>query len=286
MALANGFWLGEVPLELSTLGYVEKLLVARVRHTAVFVRVATGGRKMKANAMAFEAPIPKVYDMLPPPKSDIEEILAILFTGPAQPTEDDFRRTPFLVRRNVVKRALQWLILNHADYGDIKLSESNLDEYRETQPPCSVIWREGDSNKQLEAEALNDMEDEDGTDEGQCSFSVHGLTAENLSRKTLSQIIGLAAQYFSNGGKALAIGHSNMAESIWKNTSLYPRMFPWLFPYGVGGIGLTKADESMHKKHLLLYYDKRFQVDANFPIVAFSHEQVKAATQAAWIKTF
>ncbi|KAK7032341.1 hypothetical protein VNI00_013089, partial [Paramarasmius palmivorus] len=95
-SLARGLWIGDVPRELKELGYIEKLLVARVRHTAVFARIATGGRKMKANAMAFEVPVPKLYNMLPPPREDIDEILAILFTGPSQPTSEDFKRTPFL----------------------------------------------------------------------------------------------------------------------------------------------------------------------------------------------
>ncbi|KAK7049897.1 hypothetical protein VNI00_005327 [Paramarasmius palmivorus] len=240
MALATGLWLGDVPIELQKLGYVEKLLVARVRHTAVFVRVATGGRKMKANAMAFEAPIPKVYNILPPPKEDIDEILAILFTGPTQPTAEDYLRTPFLVRRNVVKEALKWLILNHVDYSDIQISDSHLLQYDEQLPPCSVIWREAESNKMHESEAVNDNEDEDGTEEGQCTFTVHGLTSSQLSGKTLSEITGLATQYFNNGGKVLAIGRKSTSESIWKNPTLYSRMFPWLFPYGLGGLGSVK----------------------------------------------
>ncbi len=56
-------------------------------------------------------------------------------------------------------------------------------------------------------------------------------------------------------------------------------MFPWLFPYGLGGIGsIPNLGDHEHKKHLLMYHDKRFQVDPNFPFVAFSHEQVKTAT--------
>ncbi|KAK7033690.1 hypothetical protein VNI00_012690 [Paramarasmius palmivorus] len=165
-SLAAGLWLGDVPPVLQKLGYVEKLLVARVRHTAVFARIATGGRKMKANAMAFEAPIPKVYNILPPPKADIDEILAILFTGPLKPTIDDYKRTPFLVRRNVVKEALDWLIMNHLDYSDVKLSYDNLAEYDETCPPCAVIWREAETNKTVESEAVNDNCSEEGTEEG------------------------------------------------------------------------------------------------------------------------
>ncbi|KDR71676.1 hypothetical protein GALMADRAFT_74671, partial [Galerina marginata CBS 339.88] len=62
LALANGLWLGKVPEELKSLRFVEKLLIAKVRHTCSYVKVASGMRKMKANIVAFESPIPKIYD--------------------------------------------------------------------------------------------------------------------------------------------------------------------------------------------------------------------------------
>ncbi|KAF8076940.1 hypothetical protein FPV67DRAFT_1407730, partial [Lyophyllum atratum] len=62
LALANGLWLGNVPDVLPRLTYMEKLLVARVRHNCNFVRVASSGRrKMTAHLVAFESPVPKVY---------------------------------------------------------------------------------------------------------------------------------------------------------------------------------------------------------------------------------
>lgn len=36
-ALARGLWLGNVPKELSELRFVEKLLIARIRHNCCFV---------------------------------------------------------------------------------------------------------------------------------------------------------------------------------------------------------------------------------------------------------
>jgi len=56
-----------------------------------------------------------------------------------------------------------------------------------------------------------------------------------------------------------------------------------VFPYGMGGIGSTKLSDKEHKRHLLMYHDKRFQVDINFPFVAFSHEQVKATTSQSFL---
>ncbi|KAF9553065.1 hypothetical protein CPC08DRAFT_646086, partial [Agrocybe pediades] len=56
-------------------------------------------------------------------------------------------------------------------------------------------------------------------------------------------------------------------------------MFPWLFPYGYGGIGqprhASKLSEAEHKKHLIQYHDKRFQTDYYFPMIAFNQDQMK-----------
>ncbi|KAJ4463369.1 hypothetical protein C8J55DRAFT_444100, partial [Lentinula edodes] len=65
LALCKGLWLGEVPDELKDLTFYEKMLVARVRHTKCFVRVQKGSTnysKLVSNVIAFENPIPKIYD--------------------------------------------------------------------------------------------------------------------------------------------------------------------------------------------------------------------------------
>ena len=38
-----------------------------------------------------------------------------------------------------------------------------------------------------------------------------------------------------------------------------------------------------HKQHLLMYYDKRFQLDPHFPLIAFNHEQIKESTTAGYL---
>ena len=72
---------------------------------------------------------------------------------------------------------------------------------------------------------------------------------------------------------------------MWNNPQLYPQMFPWLFLYGLGGIGgaSTSISYKEHKRHFLMYHDKRFQMDMNFPFVAFSHEQVKTSTTQSFL---
>ena len=156
LALANNLWLGKVPEELKNLRFVEKLLIAHVRHTCSYVKVASGMRKMKANIIAFESPIPKIYNVLPPPRDDMDDVLAILFTGPCKPTSEDLKRTPFLVRRNHVAKALEWLKLNHCDYADIEISSKNLDQYDENSSPVSIEYRESNANKVVEGTSVFD----------------------------------------------------------------------------------------------------------------------------------
>ena len=283
ISLANNLWIGKVPEELSTLRYVEKMLIAKVRHTCAYVKVASGMRKMKANIIAFESPVPKIYSILPPPRDDLDDVLAILFTGPNKPTPEDFARTPFLVRRNAVIKALEWLKLNHADYANIEISHKNMKTYEENAPPVSVEYQKSASNKVPEGTSVFDQEEEDGTEEGDCAFTVHGLTGEACDSMTPNALKAIALRHLNSGGKILAVGHSDKFESMWNNPQLYPQMFPWLFPYGLGGIGTSGISHKEHKRHLLMYHDKRFQVDINFPFVAFSHEQMRANTTQSFL---
>jgi hypothetical protein len=283
LALANGLWIGDVPPQLKCLNFVEKILVARIRHTCAYVKVASGMRKMTANVVAFQSPVPKVYNILPPPRDDLDDVLAILYTGPCKPTPDDLKRLPFFVRRNKVVSALEWLKLNHRDYVDIEISQENLHQYSETEIPVSIEYRECSSNKVPEGTSKHDLEAEHGVVEGECSFSVHGLTGESIKMMTSEALKAAALKHLNIGGSMLAVGHSSEPESIYNNPQLYPQMFPWLFPYGLGGIGSTSLSDKEHKRHLLMYHDKRFQTDINFPFVAFSHEQMKTASTQSYL---
>jgi Helitron helicase-like domain at N-terminus/PIF1-like helicase len=287
MALSNGKWLGNVPKELADLSFTEQLLIAKVRHNRCIVKVSSGMFKMRANAISFANPIPKVYDILPPPIKELDEVLAFIYTGPCQPTKADFERTPLLVRRNKVKVALEWLKLNHCDYFDLEISQRNLDEYPEDMPPVVIDYRQSFTNKNPESSAAHETEEDEGTDAGKCSFVVHGLTGEEYSTKSVKALKAIALNHLTSNGKILAIGHESQPQSIYNNPQLFPQMMPWLFPYGLGGIGNSlqngHVSDIAHKRHLLMYYDKRFQKDPYFPLIAFNHEQIKESVTAGYL---
>jgi len=147
-ALCNGFWLGKIPDELACLTYVEQLLISRVRHNRCIIKVASGRYKMHANAITFHNPVTKIYDTLPPPLEELDEVLAVMFTGPCQPTKKDLQCTPLLVRQKQISKALEWLKLNHSDYFDIGISQENLSQYPLSDAPVVIDYRQSIINKE------------------------------------------------------------------------------------------------------------------------------------------
>ncbi|KAJ3819852.1 hypothetical protein F5880DRAFT_1625436 [Lentinula raphanica] len=159
------------------------MLIARVQHTRCFVRVqkSAGNQycKLVSNVIAFENPTPKIYDVLPPPRKDMDDVLAVMFSGTTKPTDDDYKRALLLIRLNVVARAIQYLIINHYDYSDVTFSPDNLAQYPEDQPPVAVEFFVKGSNRNAEGVSLHDNLDDDGVDDDQCVFTVHGISTTN-----------------------------------------------------------------------------------------------------------
>ncbi|KAF8588410.1 hypothetical protein K439DRAFT_1645513 [Ramaria rubella] len=86
-------------------------------------------------------------------------------------------------------------------------------------------------------------------------------------------------EHLQHNGRMLGVGQSSQPASMYDNPQLYSQAFPWLFPYGLGGVGnmngAVRVPDKLHLKHLMLYHDKRFQTDPDFPLVAFNHQQIK-----------
>ena len=86
MALANNLWISKIPDELKDLMYAEQLLIARVHHNRCIVKVSSGMFKMRANAISFSNPMLKIYNVLPPPIEELDDVL-----GPCKLTKVDFK---------------------------------------------------------------------------------------------------------------------------------------------------------------------------------------------------
>ena len=238
MALANGLWLGDIPPELQNLTYMERLMIAKVRHSFCVVKADSRRYKLKANVICFSNPIAKVYRELPPSKQDIDEMIAFQFTGLCQPTPEDLKRTPLFARLHKVRIALEWLQLNHADYVDVTISNENINSYKDDEG----VFVSCDYEK-VDSETIDPLTTSvhgndifEGTSEGPCPFMVHGLTGEQFSNMNKTQVKAAALKHLKSNGKILYIGHNEKPQDTFYNPELFPSMFPHLFPFGLGGI--------------------------------------------------
>ena len=288
-ALANGLWVGAVPPELSVLIWAERRLVARVRTNAYIVQVSSGRKKMMSNIVAYQNPTPKIYKKLPPPLADADAVFTVFFLGPDYPTEEDQFRSPLLVRVNEVRAATEWLIRNHIDYYDVEIDEEAIKQYPSIGMPFAFTYSKSNFNRGPENTGVYEQEAEIGTSHGDSPYIIHGLVGSDIVNANWTQMTTIAIQHLKPDDKALVVGHAKEPESIFNNPSLYPQIFPWFFPYGYGGIQnslISKPISSQAQKaHYLLYFDKRFQVDKLFPIIAFNHEQIQSSAKQSFLLT-
>ncbi|KAF6744860.1 hypothetical protein DFP72DRAFT_993248 [Ephemerocybe angulata] len=104
---------------------------------------------------------------------------------------------------------------------------------------------------------------------------------------TTSQRKVAAIQWLKNGGSSLAIGHDTKSQSMFNNSALYPQMFPWLFPYGHGGVDQDEhaghVSRENHITWLCMYHDKRFQMSPSALMVMFNHQLIHQSSKGSFI---
>ncbi|KAF5335892.1 hypothetical protein D9758_017541 [Tetrapyrgos nigripes] len=182
--------------------------------------------------MCFSNPVDKIYDILPPGNDKLDEMIAFMFSGPSRPTPEQLIDTPLLVRRAVVKKALEWLKLNHKDYQDIVISDENLNSYEEEAVPVAYEYHQQDFNKDALMSAINEDIEDEGTETGPCPVSVHGLTGEEFGNMTSREMCAAALKHLKENKKnILFVAHDDKPVPTSHNPSLF-RMMYHLFPYG------------------------------------------------------
>ncbi len=288
-ALANGRWVGACPEMLQDLTYVEQLMIARYRHSFCVAQVSLGQRYLAANVVTFGQPVERAYKTLPPPRAEMEQILAILFVGSAKPSNTDVRRTPFLMRLGHIARSIEWLSYNSETYDGVQVSAATLAEYEDGAPPVGIVHRHSTDLADATNTASYESAPDRGVENGGCAFIVHALTEEDLADMPYDAKVAYALRYFERGGKAMAYGHEEEPESIYHNPRLYPGMFPWLYPYGLGGFDNTrmrvKLDHIAHVRANLMYVDRRFQEDRCFPFIVYNQRQIKNCGHGGYLLT-
>jgi hypothetical protein len=134
----------------------------------------------------------------------------------------------------------------------------NLNDYLLVGVSVNIEYSKSDpdyGNKIAAAMSVYNNKIEDGTTDGPCPFTVHGLTGPEFESMSINRLKARALQHLSENGSTLGISHDSKPQSMYDNLQAYPQMFPWIFPYGFKGIGqkchFAKISETTQKKNFL-----------------------------------
>ena len=279
-ALANGNLCLPLPPEIATLSVGEKVFLARgftVRRLhSLPARAAPQNRQraLLGNTIAFPQNSADVFTVLPRHPEEAAELLTILFSG--DPSGETLTSGPYVVRREMVYKALLWLQQHNPFYADISLSTANLEALplngvptefivasnldtacEPEQGPADALHRPTDSAPPALAAALLDVEGEDVSPLQRWQQALpRGQTADDL------QVV-------------LPHGNSPLSSS---DPGFWTVCFPHLFPYGDGipaGARSTRFPLRSWARHLLIRCDRsrcgtHWALDLDFPAVLFS----------------
>ncbi|KAJ6505149.1 hypothetical protein C8R45DRAFT_791046, partial [Mycena sanguinolenta] len=121
---ANGLWIGNVPEELKELTFLEEQCIARARATRCMYKLVLGPSGQfaaRGNVCILPQDTASFLSAMPVPLSQLrDEICVILVGAPdAEVTQDMLRKSPLLVRREKLRKALFWLIAHNPLYKDL-----------------------------------------------------------------------------------------------------------------------------------------------------------------------
>ena len=288
LAFANDTYLGSVPVELQDLTFVEELMIGLCRAKCCIFQLTENKNEgispisqtaFRGHVIVYPQNPSSVAPFLPPSIDDITSLICILFIGSSKPTLKWLheRARPLAVRANKVRRALLWLKNHNALYHNVPINESTLSSLpSDGILPFHVEYMESSCNQHSLTSSYDNMRTINADDNCPTEIPFERLVISDVEGHITSGDLRLAAvnHVRKNHGSFLTVPHGSVPENEFDNPSLFPRMFPTLFPYGIGGFedGNRKYNISFkhHVKHLLNLHDKCFQMHHSFSFIVFN----------------
>ncbi|KAJ7202025.1 hypothetical protein GGX14DRAFT_298473, partial [Mycena pura] len=201
--------------------------------------------------------ISELATVLPRPMSSLYDEICVIFVSDNQEaTADIFARTPLLVRRGHILRALEWLKLHNPLYADITLDYDALAEYPANGRVPFPVQRQA-TNGMIRSQSSTYTGH--GIDTTESIFAAqHEETDSTIPMMTtgtfdveetelsLNHRKIAALKHLKSGGAFVKTSTSSETLQTRNNPDVYGMLWPTLFPYGVGAfedpIRLEKVD--------------------------------------------
>ncbi|KAJ7091510.1 hypothetical protein B0H15DRAFT_755345, partial [Mycena belliarum] len=228
-------------------------------------------RAASGNVCIHPHEISTLSTVLPRPMSALyDEIVVIFVSDDHEATADMFKRTPFLVRRGRILRALNWLKANNPLYSDITIDLVALAEYPADDDGCVPfpVQRQttsdtiGGQNATYTGHGIDTTEAifaEQANVDGPIPLSLSGTFDVDNTEVALNTRKIEALRRLKAGGSFVKSSTTAETLSTRNNPNVYGMLWPTLFPYGVGmfddpvrlrkEVGLKPIMLKSHVKH-------------------------------------
>ncbi|KAJ7164357.1 hypothetical protein C8R46DRAFT_833388, partial [Mycena filopes] len=203
-------------------------------------------RAASGNVCIHPHEITTLATVLPRPMSALyDEIVVIFVSENQEATSEMFKRTPFLVRRGHILRALNWLKMNNPLYRDVVIDLEALAEYPadhdghvpfpvQHQLASDTIRGQSATYTGHGIDTTESIFAEYAGTEGQIPISVTGTFDVDNTEKSLNDRKIQALRQLKAGGSFVKTSTKSDTLSARHNPNVYGMLWPTLFPYGVG----------------------------------------------------
>ncbi|KAJ6532899.1 hypothetical protein DFH09DRAFT_828609, partial [Mycena vulgaris] len=228
-------------------------------------------RSASGNVCIHPHEISTLATVLPRPMSTLyDEIVVIFVSDNHEATAEMFKRTPFLVRRGRILRALDWLKAHNPLYSDITIDLAALAEYPadddgcvpfpvQYQSPNDTIRGQNATYTGHRIDTTEAIFAEHSDTDGQIPISLSGTFDVDNTETSLNERKIQALRRLKAGGSFVKSSTTAETLSTRDNPNVYGMLWPTLFPYGVGmfddpirlrkDLGLKKMMLKSHVKH-------------------------------------
>ncbi|KAF9478830.1 hypothetical protein BDN70DRAFT_807950, partial [Pholiota conissans] len=205
-------------------------------------------RGLKGHVIIYPQKPSELLKMLPPSVETTCSPICIVFVGSVKPSKDWLKKHahPLIVRRERVHRALLWLQKNNIHYRDVSVDYQTLQQYPENDIIPAHI-------EVLKSDSVNDATSQYFSD---CNVPFDSVVVTDVSASSTSnQMRAAAVKHIKlrNGG-FMTVPHGKEPINEFFNPSMFPMIYPTLFPYGIGGFEDENRESVVslkrHIKHL------------------------------------
>lgn len=288
LALANHNFIGTLPSALQSLTIAEEMMIALCRAKCFIMHlkeelcdIPNAQRGMKGNVIVFPQRPSRVLDILPPPIEDVVTPICVLFVGSSPPSNEWLRKhaKPLIVRREKVRTALLWLCKHNILYSDVAIDHERLDLLSEEDVlPVYIETLCETADAEVAQNALTSRYDNVPSNSSVASpvDIFEHVVVTDVNGDTPSHELRVAAlrHVKERSGAFVQVPHGLTPVNEYVNPELLPKIYPTLFPYGVGGFEHPRRTHALsfkrQIKHLFNLADRRFQEHYSFLFIVFN----------------